>query len=66
MNADNPSEQARLLREFPKEDKIFVCKNKEKNSSCYVKGRLQPTYAFGDLHLKHEFFNNPRNYDRKA
>ena len=34
--------------------------------ACYVKGRLQPTYAFGDLHLKYSEFNNPKNYDRKA
>lgn len=27
-----------------------------------MKGRLQPTRSLGDLRLKHQEFNNPKNY----
>ena len=47
LNAGEPFEQARLIKEFPGEPDIFVCK-----SACYVKGRLQPTRSFGDFYLK--------------
>jgi pyruvate dehydrogenase phosphatase len=60
LNADNPEEQKRLKETFKNDEDIFICKNKNKNKSCYVKGRLQPTSAFGDFHLKHEEFNNPK------
>lgn len=30
--------------------------------SCYVKGRLQPTRAFGDFRLKYPEFNNPKDF----
>lgn len=39
---------------------------KRKTTACYVKGRLQPTYAIGDFHLKYEEFNNPEFRDWKA
>lgn len=63
LNADNPEEQARLRASFPQEDDIFVCK-KPNNTSCYVKGRLQPTRSIGDLRLKLAEFNNPKKWSR--
>ena len=64
LNANSAEEQARLSAKFPNEKDIFVCRSQK--DSCYVKGRLQPTYAFGDLHLKSALYNNPMNRDRKA
>lgn len=64
LNANSKKEQARLKKQFPNDKDIFVCKRGA--DSCYVKGRLQPTFAFGDLHLKLDEFNNPNNLDRKA
>ena len=52
LNAGEPFEQARLIKEFPAEPDIFVCK-----SACYVKGRLQPTKSFGDFYLKYKEYN---------
>jgi pyruvate dehydrogenase phosphatase len=52
------SEQERLAREHPGEEDIVRCKSP---TACYVKGRLMPTRAFGDFHLKFEEFNNPEN-----
>lgn len=53
------SEQERLASEHPGEDDIVRCKSP---TACYVKGRLMPTRAFGDFHLKYEEFNNPEGY----
>jgi len=39
---------------FPREKDIVVCRSP---TSCYVKGGLQPTRAFGDLRLKKKEFN---------
>ena len=39
-----------------KENDIVVCKRV--NTACYVKGKLQPTRAFGDLRLKHDEYNS--------
>ena len=47
------SEQERLHKEFPNDIDIVVCRSPD---SCYVKGRLQPTKTFGDLHLKYKEF----------
>ena len=55
------SEQERLAQEHPGEDDIVRCKSA---TACYVKGRLMPTRAFGDFHLKHTEFNNPENYSQ--
>jgi len=55
LNAGEPFEQARLIKEFPNEPDIFVCK-----SACYVKGRLQPTRSFGDYYLKFKEYNFTR------
>ena len=60
LNADNPEEQQRLKAQFPNELDIYKCKRD--NTSCYVKGRLQPTRSIGDLRLKMKEFNNPKNY----
>ena len=65
LNANSKKEQARLKKLFPKDKDIVVCKNNNPES-CYVKAKLQPTFAFGDLHLKLEEFNNPNLYDRGA
>jgi pyruvate dehydrogenase phosphatase len=59
LNANSKKEQARLRALFPTESDIVECKRSEK--SCYVKGRLQPTRAFGDFRLKYPEFNNPRD-----
>ena len=55
LNAGESFEQARLIKEFPAEPDIFVCK-----SACYVKGRLQPTRSFGDFYLKSKEYNFTR------
>ena len=47
-------EQSRLRRAHPGEDDIVVCRSP---TSCYVKGRLQPTRALGDMYLKYSEFN---------
>lgn len=52
-------EQERLVKQFPGEKDIVVCKH---SKACYVKGRLMPTHSFGDLYLKHSEFNNPERY----
>ena len=48
LNAGEPFEQARLVKKFPGENDIVMCKN-----ACYVKGRLQPTRSLGDFYLKY-------------
>ena len=58
LNANKPEERERLKKLFPKEDDIVICK-RDNMTACYVKGRLQPTRALGDLRLKHAEFNNP-------
>jgi hypothetical protein len=58
LNANSKKEQKRLHEQFPGEDDIFVCR---KPKVCYVKNRLQPTRALGDLRMKHAEFNNPNN-----
>lgn len=37
----------------------MICKKPEIPTSCYIKGRLQPTRSLGDLRLKYSEFNNP-------
>ena len=64
LNADNPEQQKRLKLQYPDESDIFVCK-RPNSTSCYVKGRLQPTRSIGDLRLKLAQFNNPKNYNRQ-
>ena len=58
-SSNRRSEQERLIREHPGEEDIVCCTSE---NACYVKGRLMPTRAFGDMHLKHEEFNNPKRY----
>lgn len=53
QNANSKKEQARLKKEFPNDSDIVICK-RGGEGACYVKGRLMPTRAFGDFHLKHE------------
>ena len=50
-NAREPYEQARLAAAHPRErlDALVQC---VRPGVCYVKGRLQPTRALGDLYLK--------------
>ena len=48
----------KLTHAHPGESDVIVCK---RQGVCYVKGRLQPTRAFGDLYLKRNEFNaDPR------
>lgn len=65
QNAMSKSEQEKLKREHPGEENVFVCRRPD---SCYVKGALQPTRAFGDFALKYSEFNGPAyvNGDRSA
>lgn len=63
LNADNPDEQKRLKQTYPDESDIVFCKRPD-NTSCYVKGRLQPTRSIGDLRLKLKEFNNPKELTR--
>lgn len=60
-NADDANEQARLRAQFPLEEDVVVCR---KSNSCFLKGRLKATRAFGDFALKHPEFNNPLNLPR--
>lgn len=68
LNANSKKEQARLKKEYPKDEDIVVCK---KSGACYVKKRLQPTRTIGDFRLKYKEFNNPnkeleeKGYSRK-
>ena len=55
-NAREPREKARLAAEHPGEADVVLCR-KDSPTSCYVKGRLQPTRALGDAYLKHAEFN---------
>ena len=61
FNANKTYEQKRLVELFPKEKDVVYCKRPgtttEKPGGCYVKGRLQPSRALGDLSLKHDEFN---------
>jgi hypothetical protein len=41
---------------FPNEKDAVICKRGDAGA-CYVKGRLMPSRALGDLHLKHDEFN---------
>ncbi|KAG1710859.1 hypothetical protein DVH05_013582 [Phytophthora capsici] len=65
QNAMVKFEQEKLLKEHPGEANAFTCRHPD---SCYVKGALQPTRAFGDFSLKHPEFNGPpyKNGDRSA
>jgi pyruvate dehydrogenase phosphatase len=52
-NAREEREHARLRKAHPGEDEdIVLCYHG--GQACYVKGRLQPSRAFGDIHLKLE------------
>jgi pyruvate dehydrogenase phosphatase len=61
-NARLASEKARLAEEHPGEKDIVVCRPHNPDA-CYVKGRLQPTRALGDLYLKYSEFNGNRDTD---
>ncbi|GMF25572.1 unnamed protein product [Phytophthora fragariaefolia] len=65
QNAMVKFEQEKLIKEHPGEANVFTCRHPD---SCYVKGALQPTRAFGDFSLKHPEFNGPPyvNGDRSA
>ncbi len=54
-NSREPDQKHHLEKNHPGERDIVVCKS---STACYVKGRLQPTRAFGDGHLKLSEFNS--------
>ena len=54
--ANSKKVQTELREKFPKESDIIVNQNKLKGAN-YIKGRLMPSRSFGDLGLKHDFFN---------
>ena len=56
LNANTQKEQSRLKAEFPDDPNIFKCRSNSIEKACYVKGRLQVTYAFADFVLKHPEF----------
>lgn len=62
MSACSKKEQARLRKAFPKDDDIVF---ERSPTAWYVKRRLMPTRAFGDLHLKHQELCNPLNFPRE-
>lgn len=58
--ATRPFEQAKLRREHPGEENVVLCPEPD---SCYIRGALQPTRAFGDFALKYSEFNGPPYVD---
>ena len=62
-NCKHPHERMKLEALHPNEDNIVKCKPNNPEA-CYVKGRLQPTRALGDLYLKYSEFNGPSAKDR--
>ena len=62
LNANSRKEQLRMRAQFPDED-IIICRNG--TNACYVKNRLQPTRALGDLRMKHAEFNNPNKESKE-
>ena len=64
LNANTAKEQKRLAAEFPDAD-IVKCRATSPVRECYVKNRLQPTFAFGDFALKYPEFNNPSDLPAK-
>lgn len=50
LSVNNPAERERLKKEFPYDDDIVV---EDQSGTFYMKGRLQPTRALGDYHLKY-------------
>lgn len=62
-NAREPIEQAKLRALHPLEEDIIRCK---RESSCYVKGRLQPTRSLGDAYLKYSEFNGTPGSHRSS
>lgn len=56
-NCREPRERKKLELEHPDELDVVVCKRPD---VCYIKGKLQPTRAFGDFYLKYsEFMRHP-------
>lgn len=59
-NSNEPGERAKLRAAFPDDNQIVQCQSQRiingllVESSCYVKGALQPTRTIGDFYLKHE------------
>mmetsp|Transcript_45407 Transcript_45407/g.84329 ORF Transcript_45407/g.84329 Transcript_45407/m.84329 type:complete len:114 (-) Transcript_45407:1041-1382(-) len=62
-NAREAQEQSRIFAQHPDESQqeLVQCMRQK---ICYVKGRLQPTRAFGDLYLKRAEFNGPPHAKR--
>lgn len=60
LNANSKKEQRRLKTIFPDTD--IVVQRHGTAGACYVKNRLMPTRAFGDLLLKLPEFNNPQKH----
>ena len=58
-NACVEKEKKQLQKDHPDEtlEQLVRCKHP---TSCYVKGRLQPTRSLGDFYLKYEEFNGTR------
>lgn len=56
LNAREPLEQEALFKAHPGEPDVV---ESQRSGVWYVKGRLQPTRAFGDLYLKSADFNGP-------
>lgn len=65
MSSCSKKERARMQAAFPDDKDIIV---ERSPGAFYVKGRLMPTRAFGDLHLKHREFNelSPNNKRKRS
>mmetsp|Transcript_4560 Transcript_4560/g.6791 ORF Transcript_4560/g.6791 Transcript_4560/m.6791 type:complete len:541 (+) Transcript_4560:134-1756(+) len=58
-NCREVRERERLERLHPNEKDVVICRV-DNPEQCYIKGKLQPTRAFGDFYLKYsEFMRGP-------
>jgi len=59
-NCREPHERQQLEGNHPYEKDVVICRV-DNPEQCYIKGKLQPTRAFGDFYLKYsEFMRGPK------
>ncbi|GBG26994.1 Protein phosphatase 2C 29 [Hondaea fermentalgiana] len=64
-NCREPHERELLERAHPNEKDVVVCRVNNPDQ-CYIKGKLQPTRAFGDFYLKYAEFMRGAEEDAAA
>jgi len=64
-NCREPRERAALEKMHPDEKDVVICRA-DNPDQCYIKGKLQPTRAFGDFYLKYSEFMRGANEDPAA